>query len=229
MESVTIDRRRVDEGTSDADVVRAMRSGSDGACNEFVRRYRPILEAYARASAIPRWEWDTCITEVLNDEILRFSTRPLEPPLNLRAYLIKAVYHRFLNNRRSATSRDRHHASASVDITPGEWVVSSVCSESALRACDGPDGAHRTTSATLGRLAADLGRGLTEEERAILGWIAQGISHREIATWLGATYDATTKRIWRLCRRLRNDATRHAARYDAAERVEVERFLRRAG
>ena len=42
-------------------------------------------------------------------------------------------------------------------------------------------------------------------------------------------YDAATKRIWRLCRKLRAAAVRHGERLGGEERAAVDRFLRRAG
>lgn len=223
----TTDTRLAFYDTSDQELIAALHSGQAGACHEFVTRHRRLLEAYARKARIPTWEWDSCITEVLADEVMRFSRRSLEPPANLPAYLIKAVYNRYLRIRRSLTCRERYHSAAASDTT-GEWIVPSLCSESALRSSAGPDAQSLDASPTLDRLAADLGRQLTEQERVILGWVGQGISHREIAEWLEVSYEAATKRIWRLCRRLRMEAAKQAEQYAPRERSEIERFIRRA-
>jgi len=54
--------------------------------------------------------------------------------------------------------------------------------------------------------------------------------HRQIAEWLGVSYDAATKRIWRLKRRLQSLAAEHYARISGAhERRELERLFRRSG
>jgi len=221
------ERQHAHHDVMDHNLIADMRRGREGACAEFHARHRPLLEAYARKVRIPRWEWDTCITEVLSDEMMRFSTRDIDLPVNLSAYLVKAVYHRYLRVKRSLNCRERYHAAAATHRT-GEWIVPSLCSESALRSSAGPDAATNDSSSALARFASDLDTRLTDEERSILHWIAQGVSHREIAEWIGSSYDATTKRIWRLCRRLRADAPRCAAQYEPAERSEVERFLRRA-
>lgn len=212
----------------DRDLLSAMRGGNHDACAEFVQRFRPTLEAYARKTRIPTWEWDTCITEVLIDESMRFATRDAEMPTNLAAYLIKAVYNRYLRVKRTSHCRDRYYTAASVSNS-GEWVIPTLCSESALRNSAGPDSAGEPMAEPLRLLASHLGDQLSAQEAAILGWVGQGVSHRQIAKWLGVSYDAATKRIWRLTRRMRAAAAREAERYDGEERTVIERFLRRAG
>ena len=78
-------------------------------------------------------------------------------------------------------------------------------------------------------LAAVIRAATTDEERLVLTWVAERVSHRMIATWLGVSYDAATKRIWRLCRKLQAAAVRHVSSLDPVAREEVGRFLRRAG
>ena len=78
-------------------------------------------------------------------------------------------------------------------------------------------------------LSAAIREMTTDEERLLLTWLAERVSHRMIATWLGVSYDAATKRIWRLCRKLRAAAVRHVGALAPEERAEVERFFRRAG
>jgi hypothetical protein len=204
-----------------------MRRGEPAAWGAFVVRFRPILQAYARKARIPAWEWPICITEVLDDEAIRFSSRDVEPPVNLAAYLIRAVHHRYLRVKRSASCRDRTHGAASDDYS-GEWVVSSVCSEDSIRSSAGPDANAASISDALGRLASELRSGLTTEEESILVWVSEGVPHRQIAQWLGTSYDASTKRIWRLCRRLRMYAATRTAHYSPEERFEIDRFVRRA-
>lgn len=70
---------------------------------------------------------------------------------------------------------------------------------------------------------------LTDDERTIVKWLGDGATHREITTRLGISYDATTKRIWRLCHRLRTDAARRVTSYPDDDRRELARFFRRAG
>jgi hypothetical protein len=139
-----------------------------------------------------------------------------------------------------------------------ERVVVALCSENALRESGGdtmrsapeartcrgersttmhhdgesPRDASVDTSTGTGavsRLAEALRATTTIEEQQLLGWVAQRVPHRVIAGWLHVSYEATTKRIWRLCRRLRAAAVRYACGVSSHERAEIERFLRRSG
>ncbi|HYD54284.1 MAG TPA: hypothetical protein VEA99_16735 [Gemmatimonadaceae bacterium] len=218
----------------DAQLVTRMRAGQPMAWGEFAARFRPALEAFARRAGIPGGDWGVCITEVLDDEALRLAAPEAALPAHLGAYLVRATYHRYLRLKRSRSCRARHYENAS-DEFDGEWVVGALCSEHAVRASAGTwadrldpaleEGPH----GTVGRLAHAIDTDLTEVERLLLGWVAQGVSHRQIAEWLGVGYDAVTKRIWRLCRRIRGSLPRHVERFDDGERREVERFFRRAG
>jgi len=212
--------------TDDA-LIDAIRHGDPAAWGTYEARFRPILEAYARRSKIPRWEWPTCIAEVLEDEAFRFSRGDAPRPINLAAYLVTAVHHRYLRLKRSESCRERNYGAAS-EYRLGEWVVSSVCSEELLRTSRGPDVSPVVASDALGRLVGELRSGLTSEEESILVWVSERVPHAQIAAWLGTSYDACTKRIWRLCRRLRTESKDRSATYPAPERLEIERFLRRA-
>jgi hypothetical protein len=81
----------------------------------------------------------------------------------------------------------------------------------------------------LARLAAMFSRELTDDDMLLLTWRGAGVPHRQVAAWLGITYDAAAKRLARLSRRLREIARSSVQRFPPDERVEIERFLRRAG
>jgi hypothetical protein len=73
-------------------------------------------------------------------------------------------------------------------------------------------------------------RHLTDEEQQILGWEERRVPHRQIAEWLDMSYDATTKRIWRLKRRLQALTAEYHTEIPAGDdRRELERLLRRSG
>jgi DNA-directed RNA polymerase specialized sigma24 family protein len=212
---------------SDAELIAAMQAGDRRAWSTFTARYRPILESYARSAKIPRWEWTTCVYDLLADEAIRLANDTAPPPANLPAYLTRAVRHRYLFVKRSASCRYRNYDAAS-ENRAGESVVSSLCSQYALTASAGPGAATVPMSSSLQRLARELRSGLSREDAALLVWVGEGIPRRAIAEWLGVGYDACTKRIWRLCRRLRTQAIEHGTSYPAHDRVEVERFIRRS-
>jgi DNA-directed RNA polymerase specialized sigma24 family protein len=227
------ERRRV-RALGDGALVAAMRAGDDWAWAEFDARFRVRLEQYARhVISAPTSRRDECITEVIEDAALKLTNDAAAVPANLTAYLIRTLRNRAANLARSAARRHRHHVRASAVGEP-EAVVWSLCSESALRASraahDAIDGrGYEVASHARQRLGAVLVADLSEEERCIIGWVAEAVPYRQIAAWIGASYDATSKRIWRLCRRLKQIAPLHASTFDAAERAELERFFRRVG
>jgi DNA-directed RNA polymerase specialized sigma24 family protein len=186
-----------------------------------------MLEAFARRSNIPSSDWHVCITDLLTDEALRLNASAAGPPRNLPAYLVGAARHRHLSLKRSADCRHKHYAAAS-DNRSGEQIVTTLCSEDALRSSAGPEDESPTSSALL-RLARDLGARLSGDERLVLAWVGEGISRPVIAEWLGIAPDACAKRIWRLCHRLRVAAVQQRLTYSSSERREIDRFLRRAG
>jgi DNA-directed RNA polymerase specialized sigma24 family protein len=208
---------------SDATIVDAMRAGDELAWGEFVDRFRPLLEHFARRIGIPRWEWDACVTEVLEDEALKLaSARRLALPTSLGAYLVRAVRNRHLRLKRAAARRDRHYASA-------RDTSNSLCSESTMRASEGSAGDETVGSSALARLAAILRDELSEDELLLLTWRSAGVPHRQAAEWLGISYDAAAKRVNRLAQRLRAVARRRAEAFPPEERSELERFFRLVG
>jgi DNA-directed RNA polymerase specialized sigma24 family protein len=227
------ERRRV-RALSDGALIAAMRAGDDWAWAEFDARFRARLEQYVRHVGVPTSRWDECVSEVIEDTALKLTSDATAVPANLTAYLIRSVRNRAVTLARAAARRHRRHVQASAVGEP-EAVVWSLCSESALRASgsavrDGADDrAYALASQARRRLGAALIAELSEEEQCIIGWVAEAVPYRQIAAWLGASYDATSKRIWRLCRRLKQVAPIQASAFDAAERAELERFFRRVG
>jgi hypothetical protein len=122
--------------------------------------------------------------------------------------------------------RERHHA-ALASGGDGEHVVRVLCSEYALRTSAGaldpaPDDDYAVAAT---RLTRALTRELGADDLALLGWAAECVPHRTIAEWTGASYDATTKRIWRLCQRLRRRAREIVAAWpDPREREAIARM-----
>jgi DNA-directed RNA polymerase specialized sigma24 family protein len=206
-----------------------MRSGDEMAWGEFVDRFQPLLEHFARRIGIPEWEWGACVTEVLDDEALRLTARTRALPATLGAYLVRAARNRYLRVKRAASRRHQHYTSAS-DPQRAEPVILSLCSENALRSSAGPAlGDAVTTSGALARLAAILRAELSEDDLLLLTWRSAGVPHRQIAAWLGITYDAAAKRVARLSQQLRAIAQLRAQSFPPAERAELARFFRRVG
>lgn len=213
--------------TSDAALLDAIHRCDPAAWAAFDTRFRPVLEAYARSANIPRWEWSVCITELLADEWLRFSTRPDEIPRQLSAYLMRAVRNKYLYMKRASECRERNHLAASVDWS-GEQILPSTCSDDARRASAGPDALSAESDGPLHRFAREVSAELNDEERAMLTWVSEGVPRAQIAEWLGLEREVCAKRIWRLCRRLRMSAAERSKAYVGSDRRDIDRFLSRA-
>lgn len=214
----------------DAALVEAMREGTPEAWTEFDARFRPLLERYAARVGIPRWDWSTCITEVLDDEALRLVERVREMPQHLSAYLVRAVHNRHLAVKRAAARRARRYALASEGHEESEHILQLLVSDHTRRACAPPRVAEEQVAAPSGvvRFAQLLSERLTDDERQMLAWVAEGVPQRVIAEWSGINHEAAKKRIARLCRRLRIAAAEMSAGLPAELRRDVDRLIRRA-
>jgi hypothetical protein len=223
--------RRV-RALDDRALVEAMRDGDDWAFGEFLARFRPVLALYADGRIATELHAE-CIDEVLEDEALRLSDRRSMVPAQLRGYLVGAARKRHLAVKRGRARRRRWYEEAASDspaTSDGrERVVRSACAESTIAASRGgsesrDDDAEPTP---LEQLARAMEGELDDEARRLLVWIGRSVPHRTIAEWLGKSYDATTKQIWRLCRRLERAAPAYAATLAPAAQRELERFFRR--
>jgi hypothetical protein len=206
-----------------------MRDGDELAWGEFDDRFRPLLESFARRTGVPRWEWDACITDVLDDEALKFAERTTLLPDNFGAYLVRAVHNRRLRLKRAAMVRERYHDAASNSSDASERVVVALCSENTMRVSAGPEmvAASVPVSSGLTRLARILQDELSRDELLLLTWRSAGVPLRQVASWLGISYDAAAKRTVRLCHRLRAVARLRVDSFPPEERREVDRFFRR--
>jgi hypothetical protein len=221
--------RRV-RALGDRALIDAMRAGDEWAFGEFLARFRPLLVDFA-GGWIPSALLPECIDEVLEDEALKLSDVRSIVPTQMRAYLVGAVRKRHLALRRSSMRRQRWYeeaaSSASCTSDGREPVVRSVCSESSVAASRGPEAEEARAPTALEQLATAMSGELDADARRILIWLGRSVPHRQIAAWLNKSYDATTKQIWRLCRRLERAAPTYAATLSPAAQQELERFFRR--
>jgi DNA-directed RNA polymerase specialized sigma24 family protein len=222
--------RRV-RALGDRALIDAMRGGDDWAFGEFLARFRPAMLAYAQGR-IPDALFPECVDDVLEDAAIELADPRSIVPTQLRAYLVGAVRRRHLAVHRSGTRRRRWYeeaARAALCTNDGfEAVVPTLCAESTIAASRGADIPEANEPTAIERLALAMEHELDDETRQILAWMGQSVPHRQIAAWLGRSYEATTKRIWRLCRRLERAAPAYAATMPPSAQRELERFFRRA-
>jgi len=229
-------RQRAARALGDAALIAAMREGAgDGvAWAEFERRFRPVLEVFAARVNVAYWERDECITEVLDDAAMKLIEDDARVPDYVSAYLVGWMRHHLWKRARAAARRDRSHRSAAT-VAGGEYVVRTVCSEQAVRESSGmwAEGDSRENvaeGANTGageRLANALMAQLSTDEQRIIAWVSESVPYRQIAEWTGGSYAATSKRIWRLLRRLRGAALSRASTWSDEDRSALARYFSR--
>lgn len=222
---------RAARALTDGALVQALRAGEMIAVAEFVSRFTPLLESYALRTGIPRSDWDVCVQEVLEDEAMRLMSPTGTVPRSLAAYLVGAVRHRWLKVRRGELRRARRDGDLlGSEGAPGGLqasVLRALCSAHSLRVSEGPELAEASRATAVELLATRVASELSEQDLLLLTWVAEGVSRRQIAEWLGVGYEAARKRVLRLAHRVRDLAATRVATLDAAERVEVVRRLQR--
>jgi biotin operon repressor len=79
------------------------------------------------------------------------------------------------------------------------------------------------------KLAAWSAQALRDDELTLMIGVSRHVPVRDLAAQIGISYAAARVRVHRLRERFRKLVLQHVTTLDAAERREVERFLRRAG
>ena len=213
---------------TDAALIAAMRRNEQGAFREFFERFAPLITALARLHRIPATDPGERMTEFLDDAALRFCLPTTPLPRSLAAYLAASFRRRSLNGTRDLRRRMRLTEECALDLGGvAQRVIPTTVSESAVAATYGPGSDAPALAPAIERLALELERGLSTDDRRLLGWLGQRVPQREIATWLGTTHGALRVRVTRLRAQLRDAAFRHANSLDGDERAEIERFFRR--
>jgi DNA-directed RNA polymerase specialized sigma24 family protein len=233
-------RQQAARSLGDAALITAMRQGDGVAWVEFERRFRPVLDAYAARIGVPPWERDECVVDVLDDTALKLTDGDAPPPSHLGTYLIVSMRHHVWKQARAAARRDRHYHAAATAANggmpaAGEHVIRTACSEQTVRESAEvwrevdvtPAGSCEVKATPVERLARELVRELSADEQRILAWMAESVPYRQIAEWTGASYDATSKRIQRLVRRLRAAAVTRTATWSDGERAALAGYFSR--
>jgi DNA-directed RNA polymerase specialized sigma24 family protein len=219
-------RMRQLHALADGALVEAMRSGDPAAFQAFRERFAPLLEAYAFIMRIPTMDWPECIEDVLTDAAIRWIDPGGELPKQMSAYLKGMVRHAYFNKRRSAEFEAKIAALSESEGT--EPVLRALYGDSTVQAARGlADEADECTIRALRALAVMLKESLSKEEQLVIGWTALRVPYRTIAELIGAGYEATSKRIQRLQRKLRDVAIAKHFRFSPDEQREIDRFLRR--
>lgn len=209
---------------SDKALIDAMRDGLPEAWQEFMMRYRPLLDRFARRTGIPPADQPDCVDAVLEDAALRWVIDGAAPPENLPAYLLRAVTYRRKRMERDASRLSKRYALTSTV----EGAVVSLCSTSSIRDSQGlTDSSPDEGQAVLAKFCALLIEPLNEDDRMMLARLGDGLPYREIAAELGVNYESGRKRIQRLCARVRDAVPQVLEQLSDDERARINRILPR--
>jgi RNA polymerase sigma factor (sigma-70 family) len=201
---------------ADRGLIVAMRCQDRGALAEFYRRFRPVLVVAARRLTADAVDGEAIVEDVLTDAAVRFVSTTTPVPGSVAGYLVRMLRNRVLNALRA---RDRL----------AQRVNDAACnSEHAERTSAGADHEveRQTTPApAVARLAAALDAAMSEDERMLATWLANGVAQQQIADWVGISYPALCKRVSRLRARLRLVAERHVHAASEDDRRALAPFL----
>lgn len=217
---------------ADGALIAALRSGTPAAASDIVARFRPMLLRAARHVGSAGEPAADLADEALADAIVHLAVPGTETPGSLRAYLLRSLRNRAINAARVRERQQRWSVEASG--TDGasepqlEGAVVGCASEHSIRSSHGPawEGPGAMAPA-LAALARALTTALTAEDQLLVTWLSHYVPQREIAGWLGLSYDAVEKRVQRLRARLHRVAEQYTDGLGPAERAEVLAFLRR--
>ncbi|MGI8496137.1 MAG: RNA polymerase sigma factor [Gemmatimonadaceae bacterium] len=210
-----------------------MRGGDSLAWSLFLKRFRPPLERYARQIRIPSEDWPECIDEVLEEVAMRLIRVGAIYPERLDAHLFASARRKFQMVERGQRRRSMRHLAALDSATRGdakeEGVLRVLCSESARRNADGETSSEGAVShpTPLTRLVDALRLAVPPPDRPLFQWLGQRVPYREIAGFLGISYDAAAKRISRLTARLRLATPAIMATLPEDEQRELTRLFTR--
>lgn len=213
-----------------ASFIAAIRTGEHAALRGLYLHYAPLLRDQARKLGVDPDERDALVTTVLNDFVLHLCDSELVPR-ELARYLVGALRNRVRTVHRDTSRRRDVDARAYVEHgAAAQRIVAECHSEYGLRAALGPQAPSAApVRSAIARLAAASALALRDDEMAMMVGLSRYVPLRELAAEAGITYGNARVRLHRLRERFRKLALQHMASLEPDERLELERFFRRAG
>ncbi|MGQ0715338.1 MAG: RNA polymerase sigma factor [Gemmatimonadaceae bacterium] len=219
---------------TEAELLAAMRGGTENAIDEFIDRYHRLVLLVARTHHIPPDEREHWAKQLVHDVALWLMERE-ETPTSLEALVVTCSKRRALARQRDLRARQRIEGEHTVELhgvdVQGrhEHAVSTTTSQGSIQDAAGPACEASPLPVSLERLVSAMEEGLSDGERQLLSWIAQRTSFTTIAEWLGEPRSTVVSRVSRLRVRLLETAYRYTWWLDHAGHAEVLRFFRRTG
>lgn len=214
------------QSEADIQLLVRMRRTEPAALRLFCTRFRLPLMNWAGRLGVPQNDREEVVMSFLDDMIMKLMT--MRAPRSLPTFVITAFCNHVSDARRDAAVRTRRDERES-EAVGSEHAVASLCSEYSLRAVRGADSDSDTGATSMVALLTRVLEPYTQDERMLLIWLSHRIPLRDIAHWLGITYETAKKRATRLKSRVARDTIAALGAADAEERATVARVLRRAG
>ena len=214
----------------DQSLVLRMRAGEERAFREFFLRFEPLALHVARRAGVQDALRREVAEEGLGAVALHLARPTSVTPERLAAYVAGALFGRLRDEHHTRERHTRLEATAAEELHDGgESILAGTCSAASVHASLGGDSLRTEVSRELAALLDTVRDLTTEEERRVLGWLAERIPQRLIAEWTGVSHDVARKRIARLRARLRAAVLRRADELPDADRRSVMRVLGRGG
>ena len=212
-----------------ARLLAAIHTGDEAAIRDFYLIYAPLLRDQARRMSIGPADRGELVTTLLDDVAL-YLMEHRATPRHLTRYLVASLRNRARNWHRDTHRRIARRESAYTESRwSGEQVVAECHSEYGMQLSGGIGFSDAAPiRSPIAGLAAKCASQLSREEMAMMICVGRHVPLREIAAQIGITYAAARVRLHRLRERLRKLAMEYAHTLKAADRVELERFFRRA-
>jgi RNA polymerase sigma factor (sigma-70 family) len=208
----------------------AVLRGEERAIRELFLLYAPLLRDQARRMGIDSDQRDEMVTTLLDDVVVHLVERQTAPR-HLSKYLVAALRNRARNGHRDSKRRFATRERACHEMArSGERVVAESHSAYGLSASEPGDSEGACTArASIARLWERCAGSLSADEITMLIRVGRHVPLREVADQLGVSYGAARVRLHRLRERIHREAIVHISTLKPEERVELERFFRRAG
>ena len=217
-------------GLSDRALIDAMRARDGEAVEEFIRRFQHLVFVQAKRLRIPGSERRRWVGDLLVEVASSLARRRRDAPRAVAPYLVTAAKRKAFAERRQQLARERLANDLASELGgAGERALVDVCSQGSVRDTHGPGWEEPAMPAALMHLVERLDAQLSAAERQLLSWMAHRVPYATIAQWLGITRAAAIKRGTRLRARLVEVVLELGASFEAPERAELLRFLRRTG
>jgi hypothetical protein len=191
--------------------------------------YAPLLRDQAKKMSVPIGERNQLVDTVLDDVVLHLVDVAI-PPRELTTYVVGA-----LRNRVRSVHRDSQRAHSNDEGRYREYgdtderIVGECHSEYGIRAARSADADEESPlRSAIKKLAHKSASALSTDELILMVGVSREIPVRDLAEQLGLTYVAARVKISRLRERFIRLAIQYVETLGAAERREIERFLRRA-